>query len=318
MLFAVSIGSRRTGREEYFLYVPFDAARCLDVLTISRAIEMEKRNMNFRQCLVFIALLLAPFAATAQSDSFRIPAIQVLPIEDSATGREYELYIKLPEDYDANSDKSHPVIYIADAVWHIEIISGSIEYLVKDAILVGVSWEKGKPPQQSRMRDYMPNEYTGPNYTHPTGQAHEHLAFYQTDVFKYVESNYKADPTRRSYFGYSVSGTFGSYILLTQPNTFKNYIIGSPTTLFDDHLIHEYEAIAETIPESLDVNVFVSVGSDEEQEYIDQAIGLVRFLKSKKTNQSVVELRVIESADHGSAFPISAMKSLYWLAEVSE
>ena len=274
--------------------------------------------MYFKQCSVFVLLLLVLCEAIAQAKPLQLPAIQVVSIEDSATGRDYELYIKLPEDYDPKGDKAHPVIYIADALWHIEIISGSIEYLVEDAILVGVSWEKGIPIQQSRMRDYMPNKYTGANHEHPTGLANEHLAFLQNEVFKYVESEYKVDPTRRSYFGYSVSGTFGSYILLTQPNTFKNYIIGSPATLFGKHFTHEYEPISKTIPESLDANVFVSVGSDEAPEYIEHAISLVRFLKSRKTNESQVELRVIESADHGYAFPASAIQSLYWLAKISD
>ena len=272
--------------------------------------------MFSKQSTVFVISLLVLCAATAHAKPFQIPAIQVVPIEDSAMGREYELYIKLPEEYDPNGDKTHPVIYIADALWHIEIISGSIEYLVEDAILVGVSWEKGIPTQQSRMRDYMPNKYTGGDYKHPTGKAHEHLAFLHKDVFKHIESEYKADPARRTYYGYSVSGTFGSYILLTQPNTFKNYIIGSPATLFGDHFTHEYESISETIPETLDANVFVSVGSDEKQKNIEHAISLVRYLKSKKTNESLVELRVIESADHGLAFPISAMQGLYWLAKI--
>lgn len=257
------------------------------------------------------------YAATVQAESLQIPAIQVLPIEDSATGRVFELYIKLPEEYDPKGDTTHPVIYIADALWHIEIISGSIEHLIKDAILVGVSWEKGLPTQQSRMRDYMPNKYTGENFEHPTGMANEHLEFFQNDVFTYVESKYKADPARRTYFGYSVSATFGSYILLTQPNTFNNYIIGSPATLFDEHFIHEYAPILEKVPESINANVFVTVGSDEEPEYIEHAISLVRFLKSRKTEPSQLEFRVIESADHSSAFPASALESLYWLAKVS-
>lgn len=184
--------------------------------------------------------------------------------------------------------------------------------------MVGVSWEKGIPAQQSRMRDYTPKKYTGANYENPTGMANEHLAFFLNDVFTYVESEYKIDPTQRSYFGYSVSGTFGSYILLTRPNTFKNYIIESPATLFGERFIHEYEPISQKIPESLDANVFVSVGSDEAPEYFEHAISLVRFLKSRKTNKSRVELRVIESADHGSAFPASAMQSLYWLAKISD
>jgi len=60
-----------------------------------------------------------------------------------------------------------------------------------------------------------------------------------------VKSEYSADPNRRTYFGYSASGTFGAYILLAQPDAFRNYIIGAPATLFDDDLIHEYEPIAE-------------------------------------------------------------------------
>ncbi len=114
-----------------------------------------------------------------------------------------------------------------------------------------------------------------------------------------------------------MSGTFGSYILLTQPSTFRNYIIGSPATQFGEHFAHEYEPISDKIPESLDANVFVSVGSDEEPEYIENVISLVRFLKSRKAGDSQVELKVIKSADHGAAFPASATQGLYWLARIS-
>ncbi len=252
--------------------------------------------------------------ATAEADPFQLPAIQVVPIEDSATGRNYELYIKLPGNYDATTKQLHPVVYIADARWHIEVISGSMEHLVHDAILVGISWEKGTPVQQSRMRDYTPDKYTGENYKHPTGQAREHFAFIRDDVFKYVESEYKIDHARRTYFGYSVSGTFGCYILLTRPQTFRNYIIGSPAPLFKGEFAHEYMPISQAIPETLEANVFLSVGSDETPEYVENAFSLMRFLKSRKTSESDVEFKVIESADHGFAFPMSAMQGLYWLA----
>ncbi len=183
--------------------------------------------------------------------------------------------------------------------------------------MVGVSWEKGIPTQQSRMRDYMPNQYAGTDYTHATGQADQHLHFIQTDVFGYVESEYRADPGRRTYFGYSVSGTFGSYILLTRPDTFENYIIGSPAPLFGGHFAHQYRAISQSIPASLDANVFVSVGADDTPEHVDNAFSLVRFLKSRQSARSQVEFLVIESADHATAFPMTAMQSLYWLARIN-
>ncbi len=170
----------------------------------------------------FLFFTLTFFVAATQAKPLELPAIQVTPIQDSASGNDYELYIKLPDGYDPEGKKTHPVIYVVDALWHIEIISGSIEYLVNDAILVGISWEKGIPPQQSRMRDYMPTEYPGDNYPHATGQAANHLRFIKEDVFKHVEANYKADPAKRTFFGYSASGAFGAYILLTQTDTFAN------------------------------------------------------------------------------------------------
>ena len=126
----------------------------------------------------FIILVMSVFSSpTVYAKALELEAIKVVPIKDKATDRDYELYIKLPEDYDKEADKKHPVIYIVDALWNIEVISGSIEYFVKDAILVGISWEKGLSPQQSRMRDYMANQYTGDDWEHPTGFAHQHLAF---------------------------------------------------------------------------------------------------------------------------------------------
>jgi predicted alpha/beta superfamily hydrolase len=275
--------------------------------------------MNLIKRLPLAIGLMFALAAMAQAQPLQLPNIQVVPIVDSASDRTsdrtYELYVKLPSGYDPEASKKYPVIYIADAMWHIEIISGAIEHLVPDAILVGVSWEQGIPTQQSRMRDYMPNKYTGPNYDKPTGLADEHLRFWTEDVFEYVEAEYRVDPKQRTYFGYSVSGTFGGYFLLTQPNAFQNYILGSPATLFQDHLIHEYEPVLKNAPASITANVFVSVGADEAPDSISHAIGLTQFLKSRKREGAEVSLHVVEGADHGRAFPASAIRALYWLAE---
>ncbi|MCC2617132.1 alpha/beta hydrolase [Aestuariibacter halophilus] len=272
--------------------------------------------MHMKPFCVFVAGCTLLLCSLANAEPFQNPAIQTLPLKDSATGHDYELFIRLPDSYDATNDKTHPVIYIADALWHLEVLSGAVGYLIDDAILVGVSWQQGIPVQQSRMRDYMPNEYAGTDYKHPTGKADHHLAFIRNDVFRTVEEKYNADPNQRTYFGYSVSGTFGSYILLTQPETFQNYIIGSPATLFQGHFIHEYEPFWGSFPSTLKANVFVSVGSDEEAEYIQHATSLVQFLKSKAQHSAQIEFTVLASQDHSSAFPLSAVQSLYWLKDI--
>ena len=72
--------------------------------------------------LVLLAWAVAITGRTVEAEPLQLPAIQVLPVEDSASGRAFELYIKLPEDYDPGSDRKYPVLYGAEALWHIEVI----------------------------------------------------------------------------------------------------------------------------------------------------------------------------------------------------
>ena len=169
------------------------------------------------------------FSALVDTKPMELPAIEVVPIKDSGTGRDYELYVKVPEDYDAASTKKHPVIYIVDARWNMEVISGAIEYFVADAILFGISWEMGAKAQQSRLRDYTPVKHPSEDFKSLTGEAERHIAFLKNDVINYVENNYQANPAKRSLYGYSLGGEFASYILLTQTQMFENYMIGSPS-----------------------------------------------------------------------------------------
>ena len=265
---------------------------------------------------LLMTLSMLTFTASIQAEALQLPAIVVEPIQDSATQRQYELYIKVPEDYDATSDKIHPVIYIVDALWNMEVISGSIEYFVKDAILVGISWEKGMRPQRSRMRDYTPVKYE--KYKAQTGQAQDHLRFIQNDVFTFVENHYKTDPKRRTYYGFSVGGTFGTYILLNHTDTFKNYIIGSPSTYAEQTFSHEYAPHQLNIPEKIQANVFLSVGEDEQDIYVEHAFSLKRFLQARKADGMNVAFSVIQDADHGRAFPLSTLASLGWLSDLLE
>ena len=171
--------------------------------------------------------------------SLELPQIRVVPIKDSKTERNYELYIELPEDYSENNNKTYPVLYYTDAMWHLEMLSGSAEYMLEDVILVGISWQldinedlkNEVGAHVSRFQDYSIRKHSNPEIQkkYQLGQAKTHLDFIRNDIITYVDKTYRTDSNSRSYFGYSLGGEFGAYILLTQPDTFNNYIIGSPT-----------------------------------------------------------------------------------------
>lgn len=151
------------------------------------------------------------------------------------------------------------------------------------------------------------------NKKYQSGNADNHLSFIQNDVFNYIESNYKAEDNNRTYFGYSLGGTFGAYILLTQPKMFKNYILGSPETLLDDSYIHNYNAISTQKLKKIEANVFISTGALERKDLMEQAKELDSMLKKYKNIS--LKFKIIKSADHGKAFPMSAVQSMYWLSE---
>ncbi|WP_371257791.1 alpha/beta hydrolase-fold protein [Pseudoalteromonas sp. '520P1 No. 423'] len=43
------------------------------------------------------------------------------------------------------------------------------------------------------------------------GQADNHLTFIRNDVIKFIESNYRTNPSNRTYFGFPL----GAYLVLT-------------------------------------------------------------------------------------------------------
>ena len=248
--------------------------------------------------------------------AYEMPRTQVIPIQDPQSGGQYELYIQLPEEYLKDSDKTYPVIYFTDAVYQIAILSTSTENIIKDAILVGISWQKNIEEDvkqrygahASRFEDYSFWKTTSPE--HPKlkfGQADNHLDFIRNNVFNYVEKNYRTNPNNRSYFGYSLGGVFGAYILVTQPDTFKNYVLGSPSV----NLLTKFKV--KFTNKKLNANVFISRGTLEEEELGEPISEFVTLLKARNDNSLSIESVVI-NGNHETAFPMTGVRSVSWLS----
>ena len=257
---------------------------------------------------------------TREKSKLAFARTKVVPIKDTKNNRQYELYIRLPEKYAEKTDVKHPVIYYTDALWHVEILSGATEYILENAILVGISWQtdiseelKKIKAHMSRFRDYSFVKSKKPAHQakYQFGQANKHLDFIRNDVIPYVEGNYRTDSAQRTYFGYSLGGGFGGYILLTQPNTFKNYILGSPSKGSTPHLykLGSSEALKH---KALNVNVFISYGK-QEQALGKRADQFIALLKARK-DQSLFLKHIIVEGTHQTAFPMTTLRGIYWLA----
>lgn len=282
--------------------------------------------MKINKILVLVCLFLPPLLIVKASETSRLvlPKIQVVPIKDTLSDKQYELYIKLPEGYAENKDKTYPVIYYTDAIWHVELLSASAQYIMEEAILVGISWQKDinedlkkdVGEHVSRNRDYTVGKSDDPEIQakYQLGQASNHLAFIRDDVINTIENRYRTDPGNRSYFGYSLGGLFGAYILMAEPTTFKNYILGSPTLRRDISYLTELGAKSALKNNGLNANVFISYGTTETElgVHVDEFISA---LKNSNDETLTLEHAVI-TGSHQSAFPMTGVRSVTWLANL--
>lgn len=278
--------------------------------------------------IILLFVVLIPFLALADTDHspYQMPGIHVLPITDKQSNKQYELLVKLPENYDEDKSKKYPVIYFTDAVWHIELLSAATAYIMKDVILVGISWQKDIPKELkqkygahfSRFGDYSFKKRTNPK--HPKvkfGQADNHLSFIRDEVFKIIEKNYRTEPSNRSYLGFSAGGLFGTYALLTQPNTFKNYILGSPSIWSSANELFA-QASAKLNSAQPEINIFISYGELEKklsphvEDFISQLKG-----KNYQAISSIKQI-VIDSSGHSDSFPMLGVQSVKWLSNLQE
>lgn len=273
--------------------------------------------------LIFAFLVFLPslYLHAGQIKQYKMPRTEVVPIKDTQANRQYELYIKLPESYGTNTQQNYPVIYFTDAVWHIDILSASTAFLMKDVILVGISWQKDieavllkeHGEYVSRFRDYSmrPSKNAKVQAKYQLGQANNHLNFIQNNVFKFIEQTYRTQPNNRTYFGYSAGGAFGSYVLLHQPETFKNYILGSPALQGDLPTLIELSR-SSNATEAVK-NVFVSYGNDEQERAGD----IQQFIELVKKNKHLSLTHTVIKGDHQTAFPRTGVESIDWLVNLN-
>jgi len=266
---------------------------------------------------LIIIFLLCAFATSAET-KFEIPRSNIVQIKDPLSGRTYPLFIKLPRTYAANSNKTYPVIYLTDAMYSFQVVSGATRFAMNsakmdEAIIVAISYSKGSRGPSSRVRDY--THQVAPNWKLETGEAKAHAQFIKKSVFGYLNNHYRVNGSR-TYVGNSLGGLFGAYILFTDPTMFDNYVLGSPSIWYKNNDILNVKITPSLHPHK----VYIGVGEYETPEFDspdhDMVLGAKQLqlkLSAPLLPHTQVRLNIISGANHETAFPTTATQGLYWL-----
>ncbi|MCG9754080.1 alpha/beta hydrolase [Shewanella insulae] len=260
--------------------------------------------------------------STSPAPKVEIPRTAAFELTDPVSKRVYPLWVKLPRSYQANSTRHYPVVYVADAPYAFQIVSGMTRFpmnsgKMREAIIVGLSYAKGDKGPQSRVRDYTLAVDSG--WKLETGGASHYADYLETQVLPFMAEHYRVDDKELTFVGNSLGGLLGAYLLLERPNLFDNYVLGSPSVWFKGEQLLSLTAKPRA-EDKQSRRVFLAVGALEtpakagmQHDMVAGAGKLRRHLQRQLGDDLVIESLIIAGARHETAFPTTASQGLYWL-----
>ena len=248
-----------------------------------------------------------------------MPDTEVRQLKSSETGRSYDIYIRLPDQYAQEKGKKYPILYVLDGQWDFKLLdsiqSGLLyDKFVPEMIIVGITYSGDRPDYGAlRAMDYTPVHDT---FIPGSGEAPKFFAFLKERLLPFIESNYRTDASQRVLLGSSFGGTFTLYTLFSEPTLFSRYIIGSPIVTYGDRFALQQEADYARMHKDLPVRLFLSVGGLEEMTRPVQAF--MQVLRERNYTGLDMETRIIEGERHAGNKPEAYHRGLRFIFQDDE
>lgn len=247
-------------------------------------------------------------------DRVTIPDTEVRTLKSSATGRSYDIYVRFPEAYDQNPNKKYPTLYLLDGQWDFKLLDsiyGGLLYdkFVPEMIIVGITYSGVSPDYDSlRAMDYTPaQDKSIPG----SGGAPKFFAFIKEELIPFVETNYRADPSRRILMGSSFGGSFTLYAMFTEPELFNGYVAASPAVPYGNRIAFKQEVEYANQHKDLPAKLFLSVG---ELESLAQPVSeFMQILRGRNYTGFEMEARTIEGERHAGNKPEAFNRGLRFI-----
>ena len=286
-------------------------------------------TVSYRKTILFIVLLLAqamsacapqtPAASTPATTAVTFPAVtipdtEVRQLKSTETGRDYDIYIRLPEEYAQDQAKKYPVLYVLDGQWDFKLLDsiyGGLYYdgFVPEMIIVGITYSGDHPDYGAlRAMDDTPFHEV---FIQGSGDAPQFLAFFKKELFPLIESNYRVEPLQRVLMGSSFGGTFTLYAMFSEPELFSGYVASSPAVPYGDRFAFQQEAEYAGSHTDLPVRLSLSVGGAEDLR--GPVEEFMRILSERNYPGLEMQTLTIEGEGHASNKPEAYNRGLRFI-----
>lgn len=282
---------------------------------------MQRIGILFSVVAVFLISSVQAQTRTGNADApSRFPKVTIAnselrSVKSTSTGRDYDLYIHIPKQYDKDQTAKYPVLYVLDGQWEfglVEQVVGGLVYdqYMPDVIIVGITYSGENADYVGlRAMDFTPTpieELKG------SGDGPKFLKFLKTELIPFVEASYRVDPRRRVLMGGSLGGLFTLYAMFSDPSLFSAYFADCPSVVWgDNYLSFKQEADYARVHKDLPVKLYVAVGGwDELSGPVQEFVHIVR---SRNYEGLQLDARVIEGERHAGSVPEAFNRGLRFL-----
>ena len=231
-------------------------------------------------------------------------------VESAIVGRDYHVFVMLPDGYDRAAKKQYPTIYLLDGGALFPILVGYYRYLllggeIPEAIIVGISYGTA---------DFEQGNFRGTDYTAPSeerayyGGAENFQRFLKNELMPLVEETYRSRSDRRIVFGQSIGGQFVIYSAQTDPTLFWGYIASNPAL----HRNLDY-FLEMNVAKQSNSKLFVGNGTLNDQRFRIPAQSWIDHWAA--VSEKPWQLKTVELQDHThmSTPPAAFRRGLHWL-----
>lgn len=200
-----------------------------------------------------LARLVGPLAGVGCADAPQLSEPmaneeRITQFSSAHTNFTYAVGIHFPAGYAPNSG-THPVIYAADGEFLFRNIVDAVRHFGLNAIVVAVS-HGGV--------DRRPVDYTFPGAT-------AYNKFLTLELLPFIETQYRVDRTKRTYVGFSFSGSFAAVAMLLDDRTnrrFGSFVSIDGSFWNQTDMINQLEQDLADSTRSLPVTLFLAAAAN--------------------------------------------------------
>ena len=186
-------------------------------------------------------------------------------LESREVGRDYHIYVRLPEGYDANTKRAYPTVYLLDGDTTFPMLAPLHLFMhyddkVPEAILVGIAYGGFDRSVNKRHEDFRMVMDDG-----SMGRAPQFLAMLETELIPRIERRFRTRPERRIIVGQSRGGSAVLQAAYRKPGLFWGHIASNPGREPDTKLLYGMDREPPDTPRA--GHVIVASGS-KDRDYL--------------------------------------------------